>query len=205
MPQPFAGQAFGEVGAMRGHEDPVSDLDVPQPDGLVDVVQSAGHDHPPLPESEVPPMVEEEAGRRSTDESEVRNVIARVAQLADSDSDDFTAYLSLWADDAVTVHPTDTARGQAEILARSRDLRARGVQGPGTDTMHLSTTQWVRIEGDRAVVRSYWLFYGNVSAKPESLAMGTYDDILVRRPDGWKLWRRHVTHGAPDPRGPERP
>ena len=47
--------------------------------------------------------------------------------------------------------------------------------------------------------RSDRLFYGNVSAKPESLAMGTYDDVLVRRPDGWKLWRRHVTHGAQTP------
>ena len=65
-------------------------------------------------------MVEEEAGRPSADELEVRNVIARVAQLADSDSDDFTAYLSLWADDAVTVH-------------RRHGSRASGDPGPLAD------------------------------------------------------------------------
>ena len=40
VPQPFAREAFGEVGAMRRYEDPVRDDDAPQPDGLVDVVQS---------------------------------------------------------------------------------------------------------------------------------------------------------------------
>lgn len=141
-------------------------------------------------------MVGEPGTARAADESAVRNVVARVAQLADSDTDDFEAYLALWADDAVTEHPTDTARGHAEILARSVDLRRRGVQGPGTDTVHVSTTQYVEVDGDEARCTSYWLFYGNASATPELRAMGRYDDTLVRRPDGWKLWRRHVSHGT---------
>jgi ketosteroid isomerase-like protein len=141
-------------------------------------------------------MVEEGPDSRSADGSNVRNVIARLAQLADSDGDDFTEYLSLWAEDAVTVHPTDTARGHGEILARSQELRRRGVQGPGTDTLHLITTQWVRVEGDLATSRSYWLFYGDTSAKPDLRAMGSYQDTLVRRDDGWKLSRREVSHGS---------
>jgi ketosteroid isomerase-like protein len=141
-------------------------------------------------------MVGEAEAARAADAAAVRNVVARVAQLADSDSDDFEAYLALWADDAVTVHPTDTARGHAEILARSVDLRRRGVQGPGTDTMHVSTTQFVEVTGDSARCVSYWLFYGRASGTPELRAMGRYDDALVRRPDGWKLWRRQVSHGA---------
>src|SRR5436190_2006265 len=87
---------------------------------------------------------------RAADESEIRGVIARVAQLADTDTDDFEEYLSLWAADAVTIHPTDTAHGHGEILTRSRELRERKVQGPGTDTQHVSTTQWVRVDGDVA-------------------------------------------------------
>ena len=140
-------------------------------------------------------MVGEPGTERVADESAVRNVVARVAQLADSDTDDFEAYLALWAADAITVHPTDTARGHAEILARSVDLRRRGVQGPGTDTLHVSTTQWVEVEGDEARCTSYWLFYGNTTGRPELLAMGRYDDVLVRRLEGWKLWRRQVSHG----------
>jgi len=138
----------------------------------------------------------EERLARAADEAEVRNVIARVAQLADIDTDDFTEYLSLWSSDAVTIHPTDTARGHGEILTRSRDLRAKGVQGPGTDSQHVSTTQWVRIDGDVATSVSYWLFYGNASQpSPQLRAMGTYRDTLTRHRDGWKLSRREVSHG----------
>jgi ketosteroid isomerase-like protein len=133
---------------------------------------------------------------RAADQAEVRNVIARLAQLADIDTDDFEEYLSLWAPDAVTVHPTDTAHGHAEILRRSVDLRRRGVQGPGTDTQHLSTTQWVHVDGDVADSVSYWLFYGGVSSEaPTVRAMGTYHDTLTRFDDGWKLSRRLVSHG----------
>ncbi len=125
---------------------------------------------------------------RAADEAEVRNVIARLAQLADSDTDDFVEYLSLWTEDAVTIHPTDTAVGHGAILDRSRELRERGTQGPGTDTMHVNTTHWVRIDGDVAISRSYWFYYGNVSQHAPNLrAMGSYDDTLHRTPDGWKL------------------
>jgi ketosteroid isomerase-like protein len=144
-------------------------------------------------------MVGEDRAARAADEAEIRNVVARVAQLADSDSDDFTEYLALWDAEAVTIHPTDTARGHDEIFARSVDLRRRGVQGPGTDSLHVSTTQWVKVDGDSATCRSYWLFYGNASGTPELRAMGTYHDTLVRRPDGWKLARREVGHGAEPP------
>jgi hypothetical protein len=72
-----------------------------------------------------------------------------------------------------------------------------GVQGPGTDSMHVNTTHWVRIEGDVATSRSYWLFYGRASQRsPELRAMGAYDDTLVRTPAGWKLRQRLVSHGV---------
>jgi ketosteroid isomerase-like protein len=134
---------------------------------------------------------------RAADETEIRNVIARLAQLADTDTDDFVEYLSLWAEDAVTIHPTDTAKGHQAIFDRSTELRRIGTQGPGTDTMHVNTTQWVKVDGDVARSRSYWLFYGNVSGhEPYVRAMGSYEDTLVRTPNGWKLARREVTHGV---------
>jgi 3-phenylpropionate/cinnamic acid dioxygenase small subunit len=84
-----------------------------------------------------------------------------------------------------------------EILRRSQDLRARKVQGPGTNTLHVITTTWVRsIEGDEAHVDSYWHFYGGVDqTSPTLLSMGRYDDLLRRTPGGWKLHRRLCTHG----------
>jgi uncharacterized protein (TIGR02246 family) len=136
----------------------------------------------------------------AADQAEIRNVIARLAQLADTDTDDFEEYLSLWSPDAVTVHPTDTAHGRDEILSRSLDLRARGVQGPGTDSQHVSTTQWVRVDGDTATSVSYWLFYGQASQPaPQLRAMGSYHDTLTRHDDGWKLSRRQVSHGQLPP------
>jgi ketosteroid isomerase-like protein len=139
----------------------------------------------------------------AADQAEIRNVIARLAQLADIDTDDFTEYLSLWAPDGVTIHPTDTAHGRAEILSRSLDLRAQGVQGPGTDTQHVSTTQWVHVDGDVATSISYWLFYGQASQpSPQLRAMGSYQDTLTRSPDGWKLSRRQVSHGQLPPGRP---
>lgn len=135
--------------------------------------------------------------RRAADEAEVRNVIARLAQLADTDTDDFEEYLSLWAEDGVTVHPTDTAVGHKAIFDRSTELRRNGVQGPGTDSMHVNTTQWVHVDGDVARSRSYWLFYHRVSShEPLLRAMGSYEDTLMRPPNGWKLARREVTHGV---------
>ena len=57
--------------------------------------------------------------------------------------------------------------------------------------------QWVNVDGDVARSRSYWLFYGNVSAHgPVLRAMGSYEDTLVRTPSGWKVARREVTHGV---------
>jgi ketosteroid isomerase-like protein len=132
--------------------------------------------------------------RRVADEAEIRNVIAGLAHLADADSDDFEAYLSLWADDATTIHPEDQAHGHAEILERSRDLRRRRIQGPGTNTVHVNTTQWVRLDSsDVATSESYWQFYGSMNERPPKLlAMGLYRDTLHRTPSGWKVYRREV-------------
>lgn len=139
----------------------------------------------------------EHALRRVVDESEIRNVVAKLAHMADADADDFGEYLSLWTEDATTIHPEDIAHGHEQILIRSRNLRERRVQGPGTNTLHLITTLWVRsIEGDDAYVDSYWQFYGDVDGpSPKLLSMGRYDDLLRRTPEGWKMHRRICTRG----------
>jgi 3-phenylpropionate/cinnamic acid dioxygenase small subunit len=132
----------------------------------------------------------------------IRNVLARIAQLADTG--DLDEYLTLFADDAVWAMPDNPAvgmvanekRGHTEIRAGAEERRASGLQGPGSDSRHVLTTIAVSLDGDdRATVRSYFLFYGSTSTAPVLRTMGQYDDVLVRGANGWQLQHRVITVG----------
>jgi hypothetical protein len=133
---------------------------------------------------------------RLSDEAEIRNVVARLAHLADVDTDDLDAYLSLWTSDGVSVHPDWTAQGHSGLREAVRDLRRGGIQGPGANTMHLNTTLTVAFDGDDvALADSYWQYWDVRAQPPEIRLIGRYRDTFVRTDDGWKLHRRVVTHG----------
>ena len=124
-------------------------------------------------------------------EAEIRNVIARLAHLADSG--DLDEYITLFTDDAVWSMPTNTRRGRDDILAGAHERRATGMQGPGTHTRHVNTTLWVRIEGpDDAVAGSYYLFLADCDTTPTIRSTGRYEDRFRRTPDGWKLAHRTI-------------
>ncbi len=132
----------------------------------------------------------------------IRNVLARIAQLADTG--DLDEYLTLFADDAVWAMPDNPAvgmvanekRGHVEIRAGAEERRASGLQGPGTDSRHVLTTISVDVESDdHATVRSYFMFYGSTSTQPVLRTMGQYDDVLVRGANGWQLQHRVITVG----------
>lgn len=135
-------------------------------------------------------------------DAEIRTVLARIAQLADTG--DLDEYLTLFTDDAVWAMPDNPAigmlanekRGHAEIRAGAEERRASGLQGPGTESRHVLTTVAVNVESDdRATVRSYFLFFGSTSVQPVLRTMGQYDDVLVRSERGWQLARRTITVG----------
>jgi ketosteroid isomerase-like protein len=135
---------------------------------------------------------------RAADEVEIRNLVARLAHLTDSDTDDLKQYISLFTDDAVSVHPGEADRkGHAEILERGRERRRIRNHGPGTNTQHITTTLWVQADGgDTATAVSKFLFFGKTNvAEPTLLRMGRYDDTFRRTTDGWKLARREITRG----------
>jgi 3-phenylpropionate/cinnamic acid dioxygenase small subunit len=133
--------------------------------------------------------------QRMADELEVRNVLARIAQLADDGSLD--EYMSLYTDDAVwdAGGSFGVKRGHAEILAGARERRAAGTAGPGTHKRHVLTTTAVRVEGATAHARSYFLFYVDCDKAPRVQVAGAYQDELRRTPAGWKLARRKVEPG----------
>lgn len=132
--------------------------------------------------------------QRLADELEIRNLVARLAQLADMG--DLNEYVSLFTDDASWEMPGAPRRGRADIMAGAQDRRSSGTTGPGSNTRHVISTLSVRSDGsDEATSDSYWLFYGNTTTAPAVQLMGHYHDTLRRQPEGWRLARREIVFG----------
>lgn len=141
---------------------------------------------------------------RVADELEIRNVIARLAQLADDGETD--EYISLLTDDIAWVMPANPAiglpaserRGHDDVAAGQRDRMAGGHQGPGSNTMHMVATISVHFDdGDdeHAQSRSYFTYWGDTTTAPVVRTIGRYEDTFVRTANGWKLARRQITMG----------
>ena len=113
-------------------------------------------------------------------DAEIRSLLARIAQLADTG--DLDEYLTLFTDDAVWAMPDNPAvgmvanekQGHAEIRAGAEERRASGLQGPGTDSRHVLTTIAVDVESDdRATARSYFMFFGSTSTHTDAAHHGS--------------------------------
>jgi 3-phenylpropionate/cinnamic acid dioxygenase small subunit len=148
-------------------------------------------------------MSADEGFERVAAELEIRNVLARLAQLADSGDTD--VYVSLLTDDVVWAMPPNPAiglaaserRGRDEIATGQRERIVAGQQGPGSDTMHMVNTIAVRFddEQDRATAHSYFMFWTSTSTAPTLTSIGRYEDSFRRTSNGWQLARRTITFG----------
>ena len=131
------------------------------------------------------------------DELAVRNLLARVAQLADNG--DIDEYVACYTKDAVWAMPASPATGLEastkegidDIRAGVVERRAAGVQGPGSNTRHVVTTSWITVDGDGATGSSYFLFLSGATVQ----SAGHYADRFVRSPDGWQIAHRTITIG----------
>lgn len=139
----------------------------------------------------------------TTAELEIRNVLALLAQLADTG--DVDAYVALLADDVVWAMPANPAVGLAaserhgrdDIAAGQRERIAGGLQGPGSATMHVVTTVSISLsaDGSSAAARSVFQYWGDTTTAPAIRNVGRYVDELRRTDAGWKLARRTITFG----------
>lgn len=131
--------------------------------------------------------------QRVADDLEVRNLLARIAQLSDEGTLD--DYMALLTEDAVWDggKTFGVRKGHADILAGARERRAAGTSGPGSHNRHVITTSAVRVEGDVARSRSYFLFYVDCDKTPVARVVGVYQDEFRRSKSGWKLARREIT------------
>ncbi|HEV3227247.1 MAG TPA: nuclear transport factor 2 family protein [Acidimicrobiales bacterium] len=139
---------------------------------------------------------------RVADELEIRNLLARLAQLADSG--DTEAYLELLSDDVVWVMPPNPSiglagserRGHGEIATGQRERVAGGHQGPGSNTMHTVSTVSVRFDDDgSASAQSSFLYWADTATAPVVRSIGRYADTLRREAGRWRLARRVITFG----------
>jgi ketosteroid isomerase-like protein len=125
------------------------------------------------------------------DERQIRNLIARLAHLADYG--DLDVYMSLFTEDAVWDNTDRSCRGQAAIRADRVHRRGNGTQGPGTHTRHVNTTLWVEVDGsDSASAHSYFLYVRDADGTPTLELTGRYHDTLRRTPNGWKIAHRRI-------------
>jgi len=136
------------------------------------------------------------------DELQIRNVLAQLAQLADSGDTD--SYIALLTDDVVWAMPANATiglaaserRGRDEIARGQRERIAAGHQGPRSNTMHMVNTISVEFDGDdTAIARSHFLYLGDTATAPVIRNAGRYVDTLRRTSGGWKLARRDITFG----------
>ncbi len=127
-------------------------------------------------------------------ELEIRNVISRIAILADQG--DLDEYADQFTQDSVWALPAAPRHGRADIRAGAEQRRAEGVTGPGSATRHVITTVAVSVDdADTAVADSYFVFLQNTTASPTILNMGVYHDTFVREANAWRLARREISFG----------
>jgi hypothetical protein len=97
-------------------------------------------------------------------------------------------------------------RKRGEPLAGHGQIRAYFERAFGhvAATAHLLSNMDVRIEDDRAwaysrVTAYHWMAGGDPVRPADFVLLGSYDDELLRTPDGWRISRRVV--GALGPAG----
>lgn len=82
------------------------------------------------------------------------------------------------------------ARGPAEIAELARSIVP--LPGEGPKRRHLTTNIVIRLEGDRAQVKSNFLMVRESPGGPLLAIAGTYKDRLVRTPAGWRFRHREI-------------
>ena len=137
----------------------------------------------------------DELTQRVADELEIRNLVNRIAQLADDGELD--EYVRCFTKDGIWDGGASIGvrKGHEEIRAGSAGRRSTGDSGPGSNTRHLITTSTVDVQGDRATGRAVFQHFVETHASPTLNMIGVYEDEFARTEGGWCLARRRVLMG----------
>jgi uncharacterized protein (TIGR02246 family) len=125
------------------------------------------------------------------DREAIRDLLAEYRRALDEK--DFDAYAELFGDDGEFVADgIEPARGREQILAMLAGLQATGAltQHAGDDR-HLVSNVEIELDGDRATVRSTWVYVTREADGGPLLRMvGHYADDVRRTAAGWRFARR---------------
>lgn len=114
------------------------------------------------------------------------------------DAKDFRAYAALFAPDGVFVAGELEATGPERILALVEGMLGSLLTEQPGDDFHLVSNVAIELDGDRATATSTWSYVVRGSGDQPLLAkLGHYDDVLVRRPEGWRFARRDAGTDVP--------
>ena len=129
------------------------------------------------------------------DELAIRNLVARMAQVAD-ENESLEEYAALLSEDSVwELEGQPPYHGRDAVVAGAAGRREQHLVGPGTHTRHVITTQQVQVQGDRASGQCTCLFYSDTTTEPRVRAVSQYRDEFVRTQQGWKIARRVIRFG----------
>jgi hypothetical protein len=97
---------------------------------------------------------------------------------------------ALFTADGEWIAPYARARGPAEIAA----LMARNIPAE-PKRKHFVMNTLIELDSDRATARtSYLVVLQAAGAGLMPSVAGTYEDVLVRTPDGWRFRERRLIH-----------
>ena len=97
---------------------------------------------------------------------------------------------ALFTADGEWIAPYARVRGPSEIAA----LMARNIPAEPR-RKHFIMNSLIRLDGDRATARtSYLVVLQAAGAGLVPSVAGTYEDVLVRTPDGWRFRERRLVH-----------
>jgi 3-phenylpropionate/cinnamic acid dioxygenase small subunit len=136
-------------------------------------------------------------------ELEIRNVVARLAQFADSGQID--EYLRLFTEDAEwdmpdnprTGLPGASLKGRAAIAEGANQRRAAAEKTPEISQMHFVATTAVEAtdENEDATAISYFQFVVSDATESKVRVLGTYHDTFRNIGGQWKLAKRLIVFG----------
>jgi hypothetical protein len=124
---------------------------------------------------------------RLEDRDAIREVLHRYCFYMDEGR--FTELAALFAEDGEWIAPYRTAKGPAEIAAWLQESVPSHPR-----RVHYVMNTIIDCEGARASARSNYLVMVEGANGPFPSVCGTYDDVLVKQPGGWRFQRRRLIH-----------
>jgi uncharacterized protein (TIGR02246 family) len=148
------------------------------------------------------------AATYAEDRAEIEDLMYRY--LFAMDWRDAEAYAATFTEDGVLDYAGGVEHGRTAIAGMIEGLKKREAERAAQDksgvrkstTRHFVTNLVLKVDGNKAVGRAYWMSVSNAKdrAAPLVTAYGHYEDTLEKRGGKWLFTSRHIFSEALDKR-----